>query len=105
MRTIAFLICFGFFFQAAAQRECATQAYATGAITPGMVAAENCIKQQTRGITPQVMGNSTGSTKPFIIRIPVVVHLLYNNAAQNISDAQIKSGIDALNRDFRKQNS
>jgi hypothetical protein len=34
-----------------------------------------------------------------------VVHLLYNNAAQNISDAQIKSGIAALNRDFRKLNS
>jgi hypothetical protein len=105
MRTIAFVICFGFFFQAAAQRECATQAYTTGTKTPGMVAAETFIKQQTRGITPQVMGNATGSTKPFIIRIPVVVHLLYNNAAQNITDAQIKSGIAALNRDFRKQNS
>jgi hypothetical protein len=105
MRTIAFVICFGFFFQAAAQRECATQAYTTGTKTPGMAAAETFIKQQTRGIAPQVMGNSTGSNKPFIIRIPVVVHLLYNNAAQNISDAQIKSGIAALNRDFRKQNS
>ena len=38
-----------------------------------------------------------------VIRIPVVVHVLYNNAAQNISDAQIRSGIEALNRDFRRR--
>ncbi len=34
------------------------------------------------------------------ITIPVVVHLLYKNAGENISDAQIKSQIDALNNDF-----
>jgi hypothetical protein len=34
----------------------------------------------------------------------VVVHLLYQTDAQNISDAHIKSGIDALNRDFRRKN-
>ena len=34
------------------------------------------------------------------ITIPVVIHLLYKNAAENISDAQIKSQIDALNNDF-----
>jgi hypothetical protein len=40
-----------------------------------------------------------------VIRIPVVVHIVYNTVGQNISDAQVKSGIDALNRDFRKRNS
>lgn len=39
-----------------------------------------------------------------IIRIPVVVHILYNQSSQNISDAQIRSGLDALNRDFRRKN-
>ena len=39
-----------------------------------------------------------------VVRIPVVVHILYNNAAQNLSDAQVKSQIEALNRDFRKKN-
>lgn len=43
-------------------------------------------------------------SKDAILRIPVVVHVLYNNAAQNISDAQINSGIAALNRDFRRRN-
>jgi len=37
-------------------------------------------------------------------RIPVVVHVVWNTAPQNISDAQIQSQITVLNQDFRKQN-
>ena len=40
-----------------------------------------------------------------IITIPVVVHILYNNATTNISNAQILSQIDVLNEDFRRLNS
>ena len=36
--------------------------------------------------------------------IPVVVHVLYNTAAQNISDAQVQSQIDVLNADYHKLN-
>ncbi|MFC5477764.1 M43 family zinc metalloprotease [Massilia suwonensis] len=39
-----------------------------------------------------------------ITRIPVVVHVVWNTAAQNISDAQIASQIEVLNRDFRRTN-
>lgn len=39
-----------------------------------------------------------------LIRIPVVVHVVYNTPAQNISDAQIQSQIAVLNEDFRKLN-
>jgi hypothetical protein len=39
-----------------------------------------------------------------ITRIPVVVHVVWNTAPQNISDAQIQSQIDVLNQDFRRQN-
>jgi hypothetical protein len=39
-----------------------------------------------------------------LIRIPVVVHVVYNTAAQNISDAQIHSQIDVLNADYRRLN-
>ncbi|MEP7143530.1 MAG: M43 family zinc metalloprotease [Ferruginibacter sp.] len=39
-----------------------------------------------------------------IIYIPVVIHLLYKNAEQNITDAQIISQIDVLNKDFRMLN-
>lgn len=36
--------------------------------------------------------------------IPVVVHVLWNNPEQNISDAIIKSQIDVLNEDFTNNN-
>lgn len=39
-----------------------------------------------------------------ILAIPVVVHVVYNTAAENISDSQIKSQIVALNRDFSASN-
>lgn len=40
-----------------------------------------------------------------VITIPVVVHVVYNTTAENISDAQILSQIDVLNKDFRRLNS
>ena len=40
-----------------------------------------------------------------IIRIPVVVHVVYHTAAENIPDAQIISQIEALNKDYRRLNS
>ncbi len=36
-----------------------------------------------------------------VITIPVVVHVLWNDSIQNVSDAQIQSQIDVLNKDFR----
>ncbi len=39
-----------------------------------------------------------------VARIPVVVHVVWNTADQNVSDAQIRSQIDVLNRDFRATN-
>lgn len=39
-----------------------------------------------------------------VVTIPVVVHVVYNTTAQNISDAQINSQINILNQDFRKLN-
>ncbi|AVP97550.1 zinc metalloprotease [Ahniella affigens] len=39
-----------------------------------------------------------------VTTIPVVVHVLYSNAAENVSDAQIDSQIRALNENFRKRN-
>jgi hypothetical protein len=38
------------------------------------------------------------------IKIPVVVHVVYNTAEQNISDAQVQSQIDVLNEDFTAGN-
>lgn len=40
-----------------------------------------------------------------VIEIPVVVNVLYKTAAENISQAQIQSQIDVLNKDFNATNS
>ncbi|AIW84306.1 ulilysin [Bacillus mycoides] len=39
-----------------------------------------------------------------VVKIPVVVHVLWNTEEQNISDEQVHSQIDVLNRDFRATN-
>lgn len=39
-----------------------------------------------------------------VITIPVVIHVLYNSAEQNITDAQILSQLQVLNNDYRKLN-
>lgn len=36
--------------------------------------------------------------------MPVVVHVVFNSAAENVSDAQIKSQIAVLNKDYRAKN-
>lgn len=55
-------------------------------------------------------GNGGGGSTPVVdnlgtINIPVIVHVIYSNNAENISDAQINSQIAVLNQDFRKTNS
>lgn len=40
-----------------------------------------------------------------VVNIPVVVHVIYSNSQQNISDAQIASQIAVLNEDFSASNS
>ncbi|WP_375563015.1 GEVED domain-containing protein [Bernardetia sp. OM2101] len=48
---------------------------------------------------------SNQRTEATVYTIPVVVHVIYNTSAQNISQAQIQSQIDVLNQDFRRTNS
>jgi PKD repeat protein len=45
-----------------------------------------------------------GTESRTVITIPVVVHVVWNTPQQNISDDQIASQIDALNKDFRRLN-
>ncbi|MBK8342413.1 MAG: T9SS type A sorting domain-containing protein [Bacteroidetes bacterium] len=39
-----------------------------------------------------------------VVTIPVVVHIIYNVAAENIADARVFEQIDVLNKDFRRLN-
>ena len=49
-------------------------------------------------------GDSGIAGRSGVTQIPVVVHVVWNTAAQNISDAQVASQIDVLNRDYRHAN-
>jgi hypothetical protein len=52
-----------------------------------------------------VSGDVNASLSTDTIRIPVVFNVLYRTAAENVSDAQLKSQIDVLNQDFQGYNS
>ena len=47
-------------------------------------------------------GRSVGNRT--VYTIPVVFHVVWNTAAQNISNAQLQSQLDVLNEDFRRTN-
>src|SRR5687767_13041840 len=49
-------------------------------------------------------GIALRKAKAGLINIPVVVHVVYKQAEENISTAQVKSQISALNRDFQMKN-
>jgi hypothetical protein len=66
---------------------------------PGYREARDNSENHALRFTMQPMAGRSGCT-----RIPVVVHVVFKTAAQNISDAQIKSQIDVLTADFRKKN-
>ena len=65
---------------------------------PSYVAARSAIESATRAYEAREV------MRPGITQIPVVVHVVWHTAAQNISDAQIQSQIDILNGDFRMTN-
>jgi len=53
--------------------------------------------------TQQFIANDEGGDRA-VLTIPVVVHVVWNTATENISEAQILSQLDVLNEDFRKMN-
>lgn len=110
MRTIATVLLLTIATHLFAQRECASHTYiedqkaSNPALAYSMNAVENFIQQQSLLLPTGAPNKTYSSAANSIIYIPVVVHVVYNTAAQNISDAQVQSQIDALNRDFRKLN-
>jgi hypothetical protein len=70
------------------------------AADPSLAEKMQAIEQQS---TEYAQSSHSGSRA--VITIPVVVHVVYNTAAQNISDALIQAQINQLNLDFAKLNS
>ncbi|MEY2905250.1 MAG: hypothetical protein RJA52_1266, partial [Bacteroidota bacterium] len=85
-----------------AQRNCGTMdVLATElAQNPGLQAKMDSMEKATQEILRTISSNGVDET----FYIPVVVHILYNTTAQNISDEQILSQIRILNEDFRRTN-
>lgn len=105
MRTILLLgICLLIATISFAQRECASSAYIDlqKSIDPTFVNRINDIENFVR--KQKIAAKENGQEAPNIITIPVVVHVIYKTSAQNISDQQINSQIEALNNDFRRKN-
>ncbi len=57
------------------------------------------LEEQTREFLLQPRERMEG-----IITIPVVFHIVYNHSGENISDAQVMSQLDVMNKDFRRLN-
>ena len=104
MRTLLLGICIAIASMLHAQRYCGSTDYLSQqkSLDPSLIsrinAAEDFISHQLS------LKAKTEEENVRIIRIPVVVHIIYNTAAQNISDAQVQSQLDVLNRDFRRMN-
>ena len=92
-----------------AQRNCASTDYHDHTLATGSNSSESLTNAESfisRALnSPRVLATPPGilGTVP-IIKIPVVVHILYNHPLQNIPDEQIISQIQILNEDFRKLN-
>ena len=59
------------------------------------------IEQYTEGYVRNFLRNAQSRT---VARIPVVFHIVWQTAAENVSDAEIQTQLAAINRDFRKRN-
>jgi hypothetical protein len=86
------------------QRVCGTMNVHYRLLTTDLTYARNRREIENRSLAYARRGINVARTGVTVI--PVVVHVVYNssNSEQNISEAQIRSQIDVLNRDFRKQN-
>ncbi|RYZ22852.1 MAG: T9SS type A sorting domain-containing protein [Chitinophagaceae bacterium] len=90
---------------ASAQRRCASFEHQQQQLArdPQFAANQAAIERFTQAHPGQSTPGATQRGTP-IYNIPVVVHVLWNTSTQNISDAQIQSQIDVLNRDFQLNN-
>lgn len=68
---------------------------------PGLT---NRVKATQADAFHSLRGSGSQNSVQSVITIPVVVHVLYHNANENISNTQIQSQIDVLNEDFRRLN-
>jgi len=101
-KRILFFFLLLFFNYLHAQKKCFTSFYEQQELRndPSLAAKINSIEGFAKSHIKS--GNYRLSGGSAIIKIPVVVHVLYHSPSENVSDEQVRSQIDALNRDFRR---
>ncbi|MBL0046978.1 MAG: fibronectin type III domain-containing protein [Bacteroidetes bacterium] len=89
--------------QTTAVRNCGTMQHLSDlqAADPMLAARMQQIEQQTA----QILANSAANKTAAIVTIPVVFHVVYANATQNISDAKCIAQLNQLNLDYARLNS
>ncbi|HEY6505310.1 MAG TPA: M43 family zinc metalloprotease [Chitinophagaceae bacterium] len=101
---LVLIISFG---QLSAQRACSTVDYLQNEIAkdPSIATqSANIEKFIQRQIANTQTANSVARLQHNVIKIPVVVHILYHQPGENISDQRVYSAIDILNKCFRRNN-
>jgi hypothetical protein len=106
MRTILLLICITVTNILAAQKSCETTLYNDLQVKqfPAIAKRIGEIEAFVQKQQASVNGRNLRTVAPPVIKIPVIVHVLYNSASQNIPNAQIYSQLEVLNKDFRHLN-
>ena len=103
--SLVIVVLLNVFFANAQQRNCGTMQH-LDEIRERDPGVDNRMDVENLDIKHWISNNTSSSkSMPNLITIPVVVHVIYKNSSQNISDAQIFSQIDILNEDFRMNNS
>lgn len=85
------------------QRTCATHDHMQHLQSqhPEIAEERKAIEEFTQNFVANYSGEKSTNA---VITIPVVVHILYKNSTENLSDSRIQSQIDVLNQDFRRTN-
>ena len=85
---------------ASAQRVCGTMEH-----HDMLLSQDASYSQRMEQIEEHTRNFITNGNERVVVTIPVVFHVVYNTAAQNISDALLNAQLAQLNQDFRKLNS
>ena len=101
MKKLLFVLTFLIPIFVTAQRNCGTMEHYNRSIQENPSYEFN--QQEIESFTNEFLSHSNGEDRA-IVTIPVVVHVVYNTTAENISDAQVLTQIDVLNKDFAKMN-
>ena len=97
-----FILSFIISFSSISQQRCSTDEYIE--ILNNKYPQYKELRKKVNSETKNWIQSNYNKNSKSIITIPVVVHVVWNTSAENISDQQIFSQIDVLNADYRRTN-